>query len=396
MNRRVVLGLVVLAYPGSIGCGHFKLALDRCPATRVASGKKAVVQYLGTGGYLVTVEGKSILLGPHFSNPSIGEVAFDHTIRTDPALLEPLLPPEANDAVGILTGHSHYDHLLDVPYVAVKRAKHADVYGNATMVNMLQPIVPQMSAAHRLIGLDAYAGDFIPPHLSPTGIRILPILSEHSEQLTLSLPFGIAKWPIHMFRGHQEEPQTELPRTASDWAEGTVLAYLIDFLDANGDPIFRVYYQDSGSNAPRGMIPWDKAGTKKVDVALICAGGDTERLHEHPKAIIEDAKPRYVILGHWEDIFRTQRAPCDEPKKSARKVHAIPNSHFDVRQLIGKTETERFQDKARDALRAVDGEAVYLPCPTGSRFELPIGGNTARPEKDRPQNICSKFNLRTR
>jgi len=392
-GRAILLTLLALA---SIGCGHFKLALDRCPATRVTSGRKAVVQYLGTGGYLVTVDGKSILLGPHFSNPSIGEVAFDHAIRTDPALLEPLLPTEANDAVAILTGHSHYDHLLDVPYVALRRAKHADIYGNATMVNLLHPILPALSTGQRVIGLDTYAGDFLPPNLTPAGIRILPILSEHSDQLTLSLPFGIAKWPIHMFRGDQEGPRETLPRTASDWAEGTVLAYLIDFLDANNEPIFRVYYQDSGSNAPRGMIPWEKAGTKKVDVVLICAGGDTERLHRHPQAIIENAKPRYVVLGHWEDIFRTQRAPCDEPKKSARKVHAIPNSHFDVRQLIGKTETERFVDKARDALRSVHGDEVFLPCPTGSRFELPIQGNSARPTPFTAPSICPAFNLPAR
>jgi hypothetical protein len=162
--------------------------------------------------------------------------------------------------------------------------------------------------------------------------------------------------PVHAWRGSLAEDLDERPRTASDWAEGEVYAYLIDFLDApGGRPVFRVYFQDSGTHEPVGYVPPSLLDEKRVDVALLCVGGDFERLRRHPEGILENTRPRHAVLGHWEDFFTTQ----DNHDIDGR-VYPIPATGQD---------TKTFTTRAEKAMRRIDPEAkVWLPCPTRSRF----------------------------
>lgn len=390
---------LVFAAAFAAGCGHFRLAVKQCPISTVeGTGPKAVVQYLGTGGYLVKFGGRAVLFGPHYSNPSIVEVALNHDIATDASLVDLLFPAEAADASAILVGHSHYDHFMDVPYVALHRATRASIYTSATGRNLIAPVVPAIEASgRRVVAVDPYTGSFLPAADSPPGIRILPIRSEHSDQVTVSLPFGLATWPVHMFRGEVEHTAYEkLPRTPSEWKEGKVFAFLVDFLDERKSVQFRVYYQDSGANPPFGLVPRELVDDKRVDVALLCAGGDVDRIKDHPETIIANARPRFVVVGHWEDLFRTQRTPCDEQKDCARKVHAIPRARLSLRQLIGDTETEHFLHRVQGAMKGVaqqkhykDRGLAWIPCPTQSRFELPVEGGIVVPGVD--PGFCSRF-----
>ena len=75
--------------------------------------------YLGVGGWLVHRGGLVILFAPLFSNPSLTRAGFSRivpdTVRIEHALDS--LAVDLSEVSLILSGHGHYDHLMDVPYV---------------------------------------------------------------------------------------------------------------------------------------------------------------------------------------------------------------------------------------------------------------------------------------
>src|SRR5689334_18174313 len=119
-----------------IGC-----AASACPIVGDVS-----VTYLGVGGFLIVWQGRSILTGPSFTNPradSVAPSAFYFfrgsapPIHANPELIDRLLPASADNASMILVGHGHYDHLLDVPYIATRRARDAQILGGPSVGHML-------------------------------------------------------------------------------------------------------------------------------------------------------------------------------------------------------------------------------------------------------------------
>lgn len=369
MKRACVL--LALALPLSSACSTFAIKADKCPAYAPAPLKpdEVKVQYLGSGGYLVQRGEDVVLFGPVYSNPTGIELAANHTIRTDRALVDLLLPEDAKTKTdAIVIGHGHADHAMDTPYIATttnpRYTARPNVYASATVKNLIQSIVP----ANRIVDVQKTLDRADPrARFEKIGdrMRLWPIRSQHSDQTRLTpkiLFFGLGlNLPLHMWRGEVDAPMSRLPETASEWAEGEVYAYVLDFMDASGTNVeFRVYYQDSGTDKPIGYPP---DGTK-IDVVLLCVGGDFERLDDHPGGIINATRPRFVVLGHWEDFFKPQTDIC-----RIDKVLAIP--HFKIMEFL---------DEAKDAIKANSKDKLnprlnydpVLACPTASVFNFPI------------------------
>jgi hypothetical protein len=112
---------------------------------------------------------------------------------------------------------------------------------------------------------------------------------------------------IHLYEGEAEEPAEELPNRAGEWVEGIPLAFLIDFLSAEGEVLYRVHYQDAASEPPLGFLPEDFDGIP-VDLAILCPPGYQE-LSEYPEGILSATSPTHVLLGHWEDFFTSRTEP---------------------------------------------------------------------------------------
>lgn len=369
-----------------------QLKVDACPIVTTRAADAVEVQYLGVGGLLISRGDDVVMTAPLYSNPSLLEFAFDHDIRSDPFLIDQVLPERARKASAILVGHSHYDHLLDVPYVALHHAKDASIYGSVTTRNLLAPILTALQAGGRdVIPLDDKALD---PWKQQPGewvkvgkaVRVMAIRSEHSDQFELSL-LGI-RLPFHVFRGVvQHDALRELPHRGSEWAEGTVFAYLIDFLDEKDQPIFRVYYQDSGANQDIGLptsAQLEAWGRRTVDLAVICVGGEWKRLRAHPESLIRALRPRFALLAHWEDFFVTQRAACVD--KEFRSPPAAPR----LLGFLHRTDVDRFRGRVKKAVKE-EGLATrtWLPCPTASSFRLPVGSDDIVEAKT--QYDCSPF-----
>ena len=190
-------------------------------------------------------------------------------------------------------------------------------------------------------------------------MRLWAFRSEHSDQFRLRVPLAGVSVPFHLWRGEVTEPQASLPTLPSGWAEGEVFAYLLDFLDDHGRVEFRVYYQDAGTDMPIGF-PWGGNAPpdgKSIDVALICLGGNFEQLKNHPEGIINATRPRFLLLGHWENFFVPQGDIC--------RIHKVQEIPFE--------KTRRFVERAARAMKAahLPGTPI-VPCPTASVFLFPV------------------------
>lgn len=247
------------------------------------------MEYLGVAGFLLRWQGEALLFAPSFSNPqTLG--APPVLVKTDRAKVDAMMP-KADDVSMVLVGHAHYDHLLDVPYVMQKYTPKAKVYGSQTMGHILAAALPR----ERIVDAQSVMADGRTPgqwFYSPNRrIRAMPIKSEHAPHI-----FG-----IKFLGGQYTQDLTELPTTTWGWKEGQTLAWLVDLLDEQGRPLYRIHYQDAASTPPIGLPP-QLDDSKPVDVAILCVGA-WDQVPAYPSVLLKRLKPRVAILSHWEDFF---------------------------------------------------------------------------------------------
>ena len=263
-------------------------------------GKKVInVQYLGIGGYLFRYGKSALITAPMFTNPSLFKLASLTQLKTDEGLVDRLLP-SVEDVEIILVGHTHYDHLMDVPYIMKKHAKKSVVYGSETMGHIMAAAVDKS----RIVTVGKCAAKGKTPgqwiYNQNRTIRFMAIESEHAPHFA-----GIKFLP----EGHYNKDLKRLPRTVFGWVEGQTYAYLIDFLDEQGSIAFRVHYQDAASTPPLGFAPELPANEqKRVDLAILCVAS-FKQVNNYPEGIVRAIRPKNIMLGHWEDFFRKQGKP---------------------------------------------------------------------------------------
>ena len=330
--RRASLALVALSLAGCAGTRPVVYQVEPVPAVVGCAGAAAgascgedvvEITYLGVSGFLIRRGAAVVLTGPSFTNPPLDAVApaaFRLFRRAAPAIhpdtlaIERLLPRAADSASLLLVGHGHYDHLLDVPYVATRRAAAATVYSGPSVRHMLMgdpllradsgrrvvAIVVEDAATARRAGRWFYARD--------SSVRVMAIVARHAPTLRL-FRFG----PMFA-EGVVREDLRSLPSRAGDWKLGEPYAFLIDFLAPGGDqqraPVFRVYFEDAPSEPPAGFPPASVLEEKGVDVALLALATARNVAHT-PDSLLTLLRPRYVVVGHWESFFRQQTLPLE-------------------------------------------------------------------------------------
>ena len=267
------------------------------------------VTYLGLSGFMIRQGTDVLLTGPSFTNPPLHRVLLPGlTTVADSQLVEQLLPPTADQAGATLVGHAQYDHLLDVPYIARKRARNATIYGSSTV----RYILKGDAALNADIRVNAFGAPEIGNHqrvgtwryMSPdSGMRFMALEAEHAPNFRL--PLGLLRYTYA--RGNLKTDLPALPRTTRGWKQGESYAYVLDILDRDRTtPVFRIYFQDAASTPPSGFLPpFATEDQRSVDVALLCVG-NFENVKDSPGAIIGATQPRFVMLGHWEGFFRQQ------------------------------------------------------------------------------------------
>lgn len=105
------------------------------------------IQDLGTGGvFIERCQGatpcEAIMTAPFFSQASLVALGLCE-VESDPAVVRKAMnklldSTELGNVRAVLSGHSHHDHILDLPTVLTDFAIRAGAYGNRTMRNILQ------------------------------------------------------------------------------------------------------------------------------------------------------------------------------------------------------------------------------------------------------------------
>ena len=290
-NRRHILqsGLAMLA-----GCGAplHKFPFDKGDAPSKSPGLH--IDFFGVTCFLLQWRNTAVLIDPFWTYLPLMKVGFGKTI-SDPNQVDKYLPKLSN-VESVLVGHSHYDHVLDLPYVAPHLAPGTEVFANQTLAHTLAPMNLPLTfrPVNQMVSTPENQGTW--SVANQCRVRILPILSGHPNNYAF----------IHVWKDRITQDRTTSPTKASHFQEGITLAFLVDFMAADGESIVhRVYVQTSSRGWPDGYFPKSILDEKTVDVALLamdCANIESKG-HD---SIIDFIEPKTVLFCHWENFFRSK------------------------------------------------------------------------------------------
>jgi glyoxylase-like metal-dependent hydrolase (beta-lactamase superfamily II) len=77
------------------------------------------LEWLGVAGYRLSYEGQTLYIDPYLSRVPLASVIRRRPALADPTLHERYLRAPGRVA-GVLVGHTHFDHAIDVPAIALR------------------------------------------------------------------------------------------------------------------------------------------------------------------------------------------------------------------------------------------------------------------------------------
>jgi L-ascorbate metabolism protein UlaG (beta-lactamase superfamily) len=221
--------------------------------------------YLGVAGWQIESAGKTILVDPYFSRPNL-----DGPIASDPQAVAAHAPKRADV---IVVGHSHVDHLLDVPAVAL--ATGAQVIGSDSTARVARAAGVPADHVIPIKGGEDYAFDGF-------SVRVIPSLhSALGDKHVMGGPIMVVP-----------------PVKFDDWAEGGTFDYLVR---VGGHEIF--------VSSTANFIERELVGLHP-DVAII-ATGLRQEIHDYTCRLLTLlGKPPIVYATHFDNW---RAVPVDEP-----------------------------------------------------------------------------------
>ena len=280
------------------------------------SGKKISIQYLGCGGLYITKDGDAIMIDPFFSNQKVmrlGASIFGgggkgkRKLSSDPRMIERGINAIENSTgkiqpqiKAILSAHSHYDHLMDVPAIFEKLDKTPRVYVNRSGFNTVQNVinVDKMVVLENHMTTQEVSRPPIELKTSRGKINIYPILSEHNPHFkNIKFFSGSKTTAVDYFQNPYQKTR------ANDWLEGNTFSFLVDYIDAAGGIEVRIFIQSSSCNPPAGIPPAHLLQNRSVDMAFLGVVS-YQFSPDYPCSLLQALKPKEVVWIHWEDFFR--------------------------------------------------------------------------------------------
>src|SRR3954451_13638969 len=136
------------------------------------------IEWLGVAGHRLSYQGVTLFVDPYVSRVPLRAVLSRRPALPDAALVERYLTAPG-EVAGVLVGHTHFDHAIDVP--AVVRHHGCPAYGSASLARLMR--------LHGLRGR-AVGGEARQRYdLGPFPVRFIP--SRHSKLLLgLKVPFA--------------------------------------------------------------------------------------------------------------------------------------------------------------------------------------------------------------
>jgi L-ascorbate metabolism protein UlaG (beta-lactamase superfamily) len=233
-------------------------------------GRRAVsIRWLGTAGYELVCDGVTLLIDPYLTRVSLRQFAFGR-LRPDLARIQ----AEIRGADAILVGHSHFDHVMDVP--AIAQLTGARVYGSRSTANLMKAAgLPDAQV------VECAGGEIF--EVGPFRVRMVP--SVHSKFLFGRVPY------------EGEIPcSCEIPMRGSDYRCGQVFSLAVT---VDGRTIYHAGSAD--------LID-DQIAERDVDLVLMCIAARFYTDRFIPR-LLDKLRPRVVMPTHYDNLFRSADRP---------------------------------------------------------------------------------------
>lgn len=320
------------------------------PPADSAPADAALVRYLGSGGLYVRWQGEAVLISPFFSNPSLLRVGLGR-MRPRPAAVERGLDGLDLAGVGaVLVGHSHYDHLGDLPLVAERLEPRAALLVNAAGALALQPYE---ELRRQVTVLEERPADGFLLHDAagkPLPFRLCAVPSAHAPH---ALGITVMNGPARDFAAPWERYRYWRLRT------GRPHAFVLDLLERADEAAasrFRILYFDAAADLPESLPP---AAETAYDLAVLCMAS-ASAVPPYPERLVAELAPRHVLAIHWENFM----APWE------RRRGFVP--------LLTRTRAETFlrevEESHPDGGRHLAGPESSACGPAGVGWTMPLVG----------------------
>jgi L-ascorbate metabolism protein UlaG (beta-lactamase superfamily) len=235
------------------------------------------VTWLGTAGFSIAHAGYTVLFDPYITRASLLRCAAMPLVSDRDAIMRHV--PRAD---AIVVGHTHFDHVLDVPFIA--RATGARVFGSRSAVTLCRSEgVPasQVEDVER-----AASGEPIVREVGPFRLRFIP--SAHSR-------FAFGRVPA----AGEITDCDDVPMRLGQYKCGAVFGVEISVAGKT------LFHMGSAELVDANL------DVKNVDLLLMCVAGWTSS-RNLPERVAQKLAPSAVLLSHWDDFFR----PIDRPARA--------------------------------------------------------------------------------
>ena len=230
------------------------------------------LEWLGVAGYRLSYAGQTLYIDPYLSRVPLASVLRRRPALADPALHERYLRAPGRVA-GVLVGHTHFDHAIDVP--AIARRCECAAYGSSSLVQLM-----------RLHGLAERAVEVQPGHryeLGPFVVTFVPSL--HSKLLLgYAVPFD-----GELTCEHLDALTPAAYRCGQVWGIHIEVAGMT------------FYHQGSANLIDEALRH------SEVDVFLAGIAGRSFT-PDYWERILRRLQPRTIVASHFDDFFRPLNA----------------------------------------------------------------------------------------
>ena len=249
-----------------------RYASYRANETDEPSGGQVKATFFGVSTLLFDDGETQILIDGFFSRPSLYAALFTE-IESDTSLIDRMVSAYGMDRVkGIFVAHSHYDHALDVAYVA--RRTGATLYGSASTLNIGRGgRVPEGQLTLFEPGRDVELGGF--------RVRVLP--SKHSPGNALQDDGFVIQEPLRQ------------PAKMDRFVEGGSYDF---YLEHGGHRLF----VKASPNYIDGALEGLRAEVVFLGIATV-AKQPAAWQEAYYAQTIGVLKPRLVVPLHWDSFF---------------------------------------------------------------------------------------------
>jgi L-ascorbate metabolism protein UlaG (beta-lactamase superfamily) len=249
--------------------------------------------YLGTAGWEITDDKTVILIDPYISrlrrknSDSTDAITNQDTIDNRKAYGpndfvksdSTVINQHIKRADYILVHHSHRDHVMDVPYIALKTG--ATVIGTESTANIMKAYGISEEKIITVKGGEDY--DF-----GTFSVKIIPSLHSPLDEK-------------HYYDSRVIPKDIKAPLHVSDFVEGGSLNFLIRF---DGHEIFTSGSMNYIENELIGLRP---------DIAIIGAAPSRHEIYDYAGRLMRVLNyPAIVLPTHWDNFTIPYNAPEDD------------------------------------------------------------------------------------